>query len=195
MKLNIKNDAQAINVPYTQAASGVYVGDAKTVAFQSLITVNTPSAATFTADASTEVCTAAAHGMKTGLIVRVSTTTTLPAGLSGATDYFVIYVSADTFKLATSLANAQAGTAIDITSAGTGTHTITPTALAGCIFKLQGSLDDSTYIDLAGTSESISASTNLLYTFTDPAFEYIRGYFTLTTGQLSVAQTILTKGA
>lgn len=50
----------------------------------------------------------------------------LPGGLSAATNYFVIvYQRKDTvrIKLATSLANAIAGTAIDITSSGTGTIT------------------------------------------------------------------------
>ena len=56
--------------------------------------------------------------------VQVSTTTTLPAGLSAATDYYVIKLSDTTCKLATSYANAVAGTAIDITSTGTGTHTM-----------------------------------------------------------------------
>lgn len=56
--------------------------------------------------------------------VQVSTTTTLPAGLSAATDYYVIKLSDTTIKLATSYANAVAGTAIDITSTGSGTHTL-----------------------------------------------------------------------
>jgi len=81
---------------------------------------------TFTADASTDILTTAGlDDLKTGTRVQVSTTTTLPAGLAAATNYYVIRVSISTIKLATSLANALAGTAIDITSAGTGTHTIT----------------------------------------------------------------------
>lgn len=71
--------------------------------------------------------------LSVGLRVRLSTTGTLPAPLAPATNYYVIAVSATAVKLATSLANAQAGTAIDITSAGTGTHTLryglTPFAL------------------------------------------------------------------
>ncbi|MDW3204560.1 MAG: hypothetical protein R8L07_03375 [Alphaproteobacteria bacterium] len=63
------------------------------------------------------------------------TTGTLPAGLSVATDYYVIVVnharaSADSpvrIQLATSLANARAGTAVTISDAGTGTHTIRKT--------------------------------------------------------------------
>ncbi len=82
------------------------------------------SGQTFTA-ATTDICTATAHGLKTGDKVRVSTSSALPAGLSASTTYFVIYLTADTFKLATTDANAVAGTAIDITDTGTGTHTVT----------------------------------------------------------------------
>jgi hypothetical protein len=83
---------------------------------------------TFTADASTDVCTWTStanypSNILLGTRVRLTTTTTLPAGLSLATDYYVIKASDSTFKLATSYANAVAGTAINITDAGTGTHT------------------------------------------------------------------------
>ncbi len=47
-----------------------------------------------------------------------------PAGLDEVSDYFVIRVDDDTIKLATSLVNANAGTAIDITDAGTGVNTL-----------------------------------------------------------------------
>lgn len=56
--------------------------------------------------------------------VRLTTTTTLPAGLSTGTDYYIIKVSDTRCKFASSYANAVAGTAIDITTTGTGTHTI-----------------------------------------------------------------------
>lgn len=83
---------------------------------------------TFTADASTDTCTWTStanypSNILTGTRVRLTTTTTLPGGLSLATDYYVIRVTDSTFKLATSYANAVAGTAINITDAGTGTHT------------------------------------------------------------------------
>lgn len=83
---------------------------------------------TFTADASTDVCTWTStanfpSNILTGTRVRLTTTTTLPAGLSLATDYYMIRVTDTTFKLATSYANAIAGTQINITDAGTGTHT------------------------------------------------------------------------
>lgn len=44
----------------------------------------------------------------TGTRVQLTTTTTLPAGLSLATNYYVIKVTDSTFKLATSYANAIA---------------------------------------------------------------------------------------
>lgn len=73
-----------------------------------------------------DTITEAGHGMQTGDgPIRVSSSTTLPAGLAAATDYWVIRVDDNTIKLATSKANALAGTAINITDQGTGTHTLT----------------------------------------------------------------------
>jgi len=63
----------------------------------------------------------------TGVKVRVSTTGALPTGLLAATDYFVIRDTSASIKLATNLANAVAGVAIDITGQGSGTHTLTHT--------------------------------------------------------------------
>lgn len=48
----------------------------------------------------------------------------LPTGLSAGTTYYAINISATQIKVSSSLANAQAGTQIDITGQGTGTHTI-----------------------------------------------------------------------
>ncbi len=60
--------------------------------------------------------------------VQLSTTGTLPSGLATGTDYYVIKVNANSIKLATSRANALAGTAVAFTDAGSGTHTISDTA-------------------------------------------------------------------
>lgn len=90
-----------------------------------ILTTYAPSSE-FTAVAATEVCTATSTILTlTGTEVTLSSTTTLPAGLSTSTTYYMIYQSATTFKLATTFANALAGTAIDITDTGTGTHTVT----------------------------------------------------------------------
>lgn len=54
--------------------------------------------------------------------VRLESTATLPAGLSTGTTYYVIPVNDTKIQLASSFANAWAGTAINITDAGSGTH-------------------------------------------------------------------------
>lgn len=54
-----------------------------------------------------------------------TTTGALPTGISAATTYWTIRVSATTSRLATSLVNAIAGTAIAFTDAGSGTNTFT----------------------------------------------------------------------
>jgi hypothetical protein len=48
----------------------------------------------------------------------------LPTGLSIDTDYWLVRVSATTARVATSFANALAGTVVSYTDAGTGTHTL-----------------------------------------------------------------------
>lgn len=60
----------------------------------------------------------------TGDTVVVRSNGTVPGGLTANTVYYIISVSATTIKLATSAANALAGTAIDITTTGSGTHSI-----------------------------------------------------------------------
>jgi hypothetical protein len=62
----------------------------------------------------------------TGAIVRVSSSGSLPTGLVAATDYWVIRTSDNAVKLATTRAAALAGTAIDLTSEGSGTIKIIP---------------------------------------------------------------------
>lgn len=82
---------------------------------------------TFTADAGTDIITWTSttnipSNILIGTRVRLTTSGTLPGGLATGTDYYVIRVTDSTCKLATSYANAIAGTAINITDAGTGTH-------------------------------------------------------------------------
>lgn len=75
----------------------------------------------FTA-ATSDVLTAVAHGLAVGNRITVANSGgALPAGLAAATTYLVATVpTADTFTL-----ESTAGVAVDITSTGTGTHTLT----------------------------------------------------------------------
>jgi microcystin-dependent protein len=77
---------------------------------------------TFTA-ATSDVVTMASVGWDNNIAVRVSTSDTLPAGLSASTTYFIIDAdpAAETCKLSTSVG----GSAVNITSTGSGTQTMT----------------------------------------------------------------------
>lgn len=75
------------------------------------------------------VFTSDAHGLETGDKVTLTTTGALPTGLSVDTYYYVIEgeysdgtVDPDTFNLATSKANAEAGTAITTSVSQSGAH-------------------------------------------------------------------------
>lgn len=78
----------------------------------------------------TGLTNAANNEFQTGCFVRYSTSGSVITGLTNNTDYYVIRVSNTTFSLATSLANANAGTAITLSSDGSGTQTFTKTFTA-----------------------------------------------------------------
>lgn len=78
------------------------------------ITIATPGVVSYTA-----------HGLYTGQKIQITTTGALPTGLTASTTYYVIEVDENTFRLATSLANAVAGTAINTTGSQSGVHTLT----------------------------------------------------------------------
>lgn len=88
---------------------------------------------TFTADATSDILTVAdtsAH-LRTGTRFTVSSANspaTLPGGLSEATNYFWIPLTPTTGRIATSLVNSRSGTYVDVTSAGTGEHTLSVNA-------------------------------------------------------------------
>jgi len=124
-----------------------------------------------------------------GLVVQFTTSTTLPTGISAATNYYVVPVTSSTYKVATSLANALAGTVVAYTNTGTGDQTATPVAIAGATAVLQGSSDNFT------TSSTIPNSTQTITADGSFRFEldYIRDlsyrvYISMTSGQLQVTK-------
>lgn len=150
----------------------------------------TPAADTFTA-ADTDICTAEAHGMVTGLKVQLTTTDTLPAGLSLLTDYYVINLSADTFSLASSLNNALAGTAVDITDAGTGTHTITAVEVSTATMAIQVSNDNENWIDV-GTPTDITSDGDVIVE-DDVYYAFARVKLAIASGQFTVSSAMCIK--
>jgi len=89
-------------------------------AFASVPATIASASATFTVTiASPAVFTSAAHGLTTGQPVQLSTTGTLPTGLTAATTYFVETIDTNTFYLAAT----SGGTRITTTGTQSGTHT------------------------------------------------------------------------
>lgn len=76
------------------------------------------------------VAVTASSELITGRKIQLTTTGTLPTGLSLATDYYLIVVDTTHVQFASSLALAIAGTAINLTGAGSGTSTGTLTGTA-----------------------------------------------------------------
>lgn len=100
----------------------------------------TETIAAASVDTSADTLAVSANDLKwiTGMTVVGTTTGTLPTGLSLATTYYVIRLNSTTIQLATSLANAQNGTAINITAQGSGDHTFTHTYTARTLGQYGG---------------------------------------------------------
>lgn len=146
----------ATNGPAVKANSNGTVAYAVSAAVS--VTVNTVASQHYTANDTTMIFTATAHGLVTGEAVTVSNSGGgVPTGLSTSTTYYVIYVDANDFQLATTLANALAGTNLTISSNGTGTQSVIATALASATVQLQKSNDGTNWAN-DGSSVSITAT-------------------------------------
>ena len=112
----------------------------------------------------TDIITYTAHGLATGdIITWVLSSGALPVCGSPTfavlTNYYAIRVTADTFKIARTLADALTGTAIDITAAATGVYTI----LGWQIGVQARSLDDVTTATAVGNTYVEDGAFDSLY--------------------------------
>jgi hypothetical protein len=82
---------------------------------------------TVTGRSSNTLTLATGHGLYNGQLVTLTTTTTLPAGLTANTLYYIV----DRAAGAVSFALTPGGSAVTISDAGTGTHKIVPFTVAG----------------------------------------------------------------
>ena len=127
-----------------------------------------------------------AHGYLTGTKVALTTAGTLPTGLT-ATDYWIIRNSADSISLASSLTNAVAGTLVDITAEGTGTHTLTPTAATGNVLKLMKSNDNVNFLDITSQTVTLATSTTTtIWEIASPTYRYVKVLYTPAAGQVTL---------
>lgn len=155
--------------------------------FTSAITVATPSAKTSNAydDTDETISFAAAHGFITGLKVQLTSSGTLPTGLELATDYFIIVVDTDTIMLASSYANAIAGTEVTFADDGTGNITVTPVALAGGTFVVSWSNDGTNFVQ--ATSTAVTATVVLGVQVSPIPYKYLKITWTVTAGYLTMS--------
>lgn len=91
------------------------------------------------------------HGFYTGQCVTVSTTGSLPTGLTTLTPYYVIVLSSSQFKLASSLTNALTGTNVVTSSDGTGIQRVVVNFLIGRMTYVSATTVSLTNINTGGT--------------------------------------------
>ena len=65
------------------------------------------------------------HGIRTGYMLDFDSSVELPPNLNNYSDFYGIYVDDDHFAVASSYDNALAGTKVDLTAGGSGSHTVT----------------------------------------------------------------------
>jgi len=105
-------------------------------------------------DPGTDVLTIPGHGHKTGSKVKYTVASGAIGGLTSGQSYFVIALNSNTLRLALSATNALAGRAIDLTSRGSGTHTLTPvlvTRFSSNHYR-NNQADDGIFLESTGTS-------------------------------------------
>ncbi len=165
-------------------------------AAQFLIVNDAPATASFATtavSAGADIIILTAHGYKSGLGGLFTTTTTLPAGLDNTTTFYLNANDANTVSVHATRAAALAGTSpVNITNAGTGTHSFKPAALAGVDVHLEKSIDGVTWTDIAGST--LAAAGTDVQSYTGIAYNYVRFESTLTAGQMSVTGTFRSRG-
>lgn len=133
------NNLQLADFLYQFPPGGFFVGGTN------LETVTDAGTGSHSLIAAAAVFNSTAHGFTEGLPVQLTTTGTLPGGLSLATTYFAVNVTANTYNLSTGVStsgvpasvggagkiiggtsNLSTAPLLSVTSLGSGTHTATP---------------------------------------------------------------------
>ena len=144
------------------------------------VVTNTGIASIFTPSADT--ITKATHGFTTGLKVALTINSGSPPTGTSATNYWAIVDNANTFRLATSYANAVAGTDVDFSDYGDENKTVTFTpATLSVACKLQKSVDEVNWADVT-TASTLTASGTTMVSMASVAYPYVRAVVTPASG-------------
>jgi len=141
-------------------------------------------------DVSADTLTIPSNGYPTGMVGELTTTGTLPTGLSTGTEYWVISVDSNTIQLAASYADALAGEAIDLEDQGTdgAVNTFTPTAISGGEILYERSNDLIHWEEL--DSSAITEDTNVFLDETINTYKWIRITLSIDSGSMTVSNYI-----
>lgn len=173
--------ANAVNTVTNTFATDLF----DVLSIQANYTLTSQSAAAVPSSSITgNIFTKTAHGLVTGVVGQMTTSNALPTGLSTSTNYWVISLSANTFALASSLANTIAGTQITLSSAGTGTQTFTPTSASGTL-ALYESVDGVNFMAISGDTTTITGSGTAIWHIQPVYSKYTQVKFTPTSGVIN----------
>jgi hypothetical protein len=168
-----------VNIQVGTGGTGYLEVPTATVSAPPSLTIPTTAVST-TAD----TITSAGHRYLTGTkLTYANGGGTSITGLTSTTAYYAIVVDTDTFKLASSLANAQAGTAIDLTGTGNALQTFTgDTATVGTV-TISGGAVTTVPLSTAGSGYTTAP------TITIPAPRRTIATSAITTGTDTIAYT------
>lgn len=187
----INNKLQTLSsVGLTTYGAAMSMAGVSAMSVQSAVTVNAAANPTFVAagvNTTTGVITSTAHALVQGQLVTLTNSGgALPTGFATVTTYYVIYISANTFSLASSAANALAGTPIIPSTQGTGTQTVVQTALASATICLQKSNDGVTYTN-EGTPTAITVTAGFFLEKAPVTSRWMRVAYVLASGQIQAS--------
>ncbi len=135
------------------------------------------------------------HGYVTGFAVQLTTTGTLPDGLSTGTDYYVIKVDANTIQFAASEQDAEDGVAIDLIDEGSNgaVNTVTGDALSNASVTFQKSNDGVNWINIQSAT-SITVDGSVLLEQPNVSYRYFQVVKDLDAGVFDLKALVLVVG-
>lgn len=177
-----------------ESSSAVDVSGGQTLSAQVVVDVmsGNKAFASTDVDVDEDTITIASHGFLTGTEVQLTTSGALPTGVTTLTDYYVIRVDANTIQLAASASDAEAGNALDLTAAGSGSSSVNPVAISGASVTLQKSNDGTNWASESATN--ITTDGSIAIDKTDPTFRYYRVTFAISAGSMDISILWLVKG-